>query len=286
MKAPSFRFRYVGLALLIGVGSSAADTPSVENLDQAVLSVVEQQPVDGAPAGATRIEQPERVRRELGAVVDGRPEDAGLPRVMAITPGRAADRMGLQVGDRLLKLGDQEMRSVGDPTAALREAVDGAEGQLTLTIERGSEQLTLTGYPDEVRLPAYRIEIEPLADRGCGRVSVVGLPPRSRGFYRALLHEIDGRLPGPLDSEVFRVSAGRHVLKVSELVDGTRFSGTQERKRGQLFRHERFKYLVLDVKPNTTYRLGLQFYKERLDPINEQAYWEPVIWEERNETCH
>jgi hypothetical protein len=55
---------------------------------------------------------------------------------------------------------------------------------------------------------------------------------------------------------------------------------------GQLFRHERFKYLVLDVKPNTTYRLGAQYFKERRDPIKEQAYWEPVIWEQRNETCH
>ncbi len=84
---------------------------------------------------------------------------------------------------------------------------------------------------------------------------------------------------------MYRLAVGKHVLKVSEAIDYDRFTGWENTRRGQLFRHERYKYLELDVKPNTTYRLGVKFFRDKKQDIRAQRYWEPVVWEEVEETC-
>jgi hypothetical protein len=274
-----------GLLLALGVSAADGDPRHAEALDSAVLAVMETQPAEPA-AEPIVIEQAPRERRELGAVIDAQPEDGGLPRVMAVTRGGAADRMGMRAGDRLLRINGGELNAGADAASQLRTAVDASDAPLQLLVQRGSEQLALSGQPDRVEIPAYRLEIAPPPpSAGCGRVSVVVLPPRSEDLYPLLLHEVDGRLPGPLSNEVFRLSAGRHVLKVSELIDSRRFSGFENVERGRLDRWERFKYLEIDIEPNTHYRLGVQFFDDRRDPISKQAYWEPVVWKQFGETC-
>lgn len=276
------------LAGLLPAGMpQAADPPGPgqrELLDEAVLAVASQHAGDAATP--IRIEQPARVRHEFGAVVDVRPEDGGLPRVMAVTPGGAAARMGLAAGDRLLAIGGLMLGAGVDAGRALREAVESGE-PLRLSVQRGAAQVEVGGHVDRLSIPAYRLEILPetATAGGCGRVSIAVKPPVSQRLFPALLHEIDGRLPGPLSSTSFRLPAGRHVLKLSELVDDSRFDTAQNRRRGQLMRHERFKYLEIEVRPDTTYRIGVRFDPERIDPVREQAYWEPVVWNEVKEAC-
>jgi len=272
------------LAIASAAGAQSPDPAEVELIDEAVLALANRQPGDERPP--IRLERPARVRYELGAVVDARPDDGGLPRVMAVTPGRAAARMGLAAGDRLLAINDAALGAGSDAATLLREAVESGEGLLRFSVQRGAERVELSGHVDRISIPAYRLEIAAEAPvEGCARVSVFLTPPVSQKLYPALLHEIDGRLPGPLDGTVFRVSPGRHVLKISELIDGTRFDAFENRRRGQLMRQERFKYLEIDAKPNTTYRLAVRFFPERTDPIRDQAYWEPVVWQEVAETC-
>lgn len=272
------------LAALLG-GLAACTAGAADGgsplLDSAVLDLL-----DPAASGdqPVVIEQPARLRRELAAVIDGRPDDGGLPRVMAVTPGGAADRMGLRAGDRLLRINNVDLGA--DATMQLRAAVD-AGPYLALDVQRGGQEISFGGNLDAVAIPAYRLEIAASAgaEAGCGRISVVLKPPASMKVYPALLHEIDGRLAGPSNQEVFRLPSGRHVLKVSELIDGDRFSGVQNLQRSKLLRHERFKYLEIDVRPDTTYRLGVRWNEDNRSPIREQGYWEPVIWKEVSESC-
>ena len=296
--SPSSRFnrplhRTALLLALLALGAAAGaqqpdpagvEPAEIELVDEAVLALANQQPGDERPP--IRLERPARVRYELGAVVDARPDDGGLPRVMAVTPGRAAARMGLAAGDRLLAINGTALGAGVDAAGLLREAVEAGQGILRFSVQRGAERVDLSGHVDRISIPAYRLEIAAEAPvEGCARVSVFLKPPVSQKLYPALLHEIDGRLPGPLDNTVFRISPGRHVLKISELVDSTRFDAFENRRRGQLMRQERFKYLEIDAKPNTTYRLAVRFFPDRTSPIRDQAYWEPVVWEEVAETC-
>lgn len=282
------------LALAVTVSATAAtEDPGgspvavVDNaaLDNAVLALVEFAPAD-ANGTPVVIEQGARVRHDLGAVIDPRPADGGLPRVMAVTPGGAAERMDLRSGDRLLRVNGTELAA--DETAArlLRDAVQNERATIDLHVQRGSEQLAISGAVDRVDVPAYRLAVTPVAARaGCGRINLVLKPPLRESLFPVLLHTIDGRLGGALINNVYRVSAGRHVLKVSELIPNDRFWGGDNNHRRQLLRNERFKYLELDVQPNMTYRLGLRYFKDKTTRIRDQDYWEPVVWKEVSESC-
>ena len=294
MHAPSFPFNPRGAVavLLAGgllAGGAAAQTdpsPGTEALDQAVLTLIESQPQDGERESALVVDQPAQLRQELGAVIDPHPDDGGPLRVIAVTPGRAAKRMGLRVGDRVLAAQGEPLASGEAGAQALASAINETTRPLQLTVERGGEQLDLSGHVDVVAVPAYRLEVAPSPPGSCGRVSVAAKPPVSEDIYGLVVHEIDGRLPGPLDATSWRLPVGRHVLKVSELIQANRFTFSQNRKRTQLFRYERFKYLDIEIRPNTTYRLGVKLDRDQIEPIRKQGYWTPVIWKEVNEPCH
>jgi hypothetical protein len=252
-----------------------APTPP-ELVDDAVIAAYARH---GDGESPLLLEQPARVRYELGAVVEASPEDGGPPRVMAVTPRRAADRMGLMAGDRLLALGEARLEGGAEAARILREALAAGHGMLRFDVLRDGRSQRLSGHLDRIDVPAYRLQIDPpLQMQGCGRISTFLTPPISQDLFPALLHEIDGRLYGSLDSEVFRLPAGRHVLKISEMIRGDRFVAQENRQRG-------FKYLEVEVKPNTKYHLGVRFHSDRRSPIRDQKYWEPVIWKETEEPC-
>ena len=270
----------LALALaLIAPGVATAD--SLNALDEAVLDLSSKPD----QAGPTVIEQPPRVIWELGAVI-GLPSGETAPRVMAVTPGAAAERMGRRAGDRLLAVNDQPLPAGAPGAERLRAVLGAGEGHVAFEVQRDNETVPVEGALDRREVPGYRLEIAASsATQGCGRVHIGLKPPVSQELFPIVLHEVDGRLPGPLSNEVFRLSAGRHVLKVSEAIDGNRFTMLQNDHRGRLQRNEMFKYLTLDVEPNTTYRLGVRLHKDKREPIREQAYWEPVVWKQFEESC-
>ena len=115
----------------------------------------------------------------------------------------------------------------------------------------------------------------------CGRISVFDVAPRNKDIYRARLLEIDGSLAGPTSSRSFRVSAGRHTLKVAELIDDYEFNDVQLRLRGQ--GRDLSKTLEVDVAPDTTYSLGAQFIEK--GSISDKSYWNPVIYQQNPAPC-
>jgi len=117
----------------------------------------------------------------------------------------------------------------------------------------------------------------------CGRISVFDVAPRSEELYRARLMNIDGRLPGPAGAKSFRVTPGRHVLEVAELIDPEQFNDVQRRQRDM--RPDPYKELVVDVQPDTTYLLGARLVTARRNYITDGSYWEPVIYHQNSEPC-
>lgn len=245
------------------------------------LSGHDQQPVT--------IQRPERSHLELGAVVDLRHGDTEGAKVMAISPGSAAQRMGIEPGDRMLSVNGQPLTAASD----LSEALAATNGALEIDIRRGGQTLSLQGSADRVTVPAYAMTISAVSSAattrrgavGCGRISQILTPPATQDIYTLVIHDVDGRLPAPWGSSAFSLSEGPSTIRVSEAIRHDRFTGNQNRKRHTLFPSERYKTFVLDVAPNTTYRLGARLIRENREDIRGGSYWEPVVWSSFEERC-
>jgi len=277
----------LAIAFLPAAASAGPDPRIAAELESTLVRLSEMGALSDAGDRDLVIDRPARLRYELGTVVDTRPDPQGLP-VLAVTPGGAAAALGLEVGDRLLEVNGQPLATVADPGPVLLAAVEGEKGMLAVRLRRDGRELQLSGRAEAVYVPGFQLAVQgPAAsDAGCGRVSVNARPPVSERIYPLVLHEIDGRLPGPGGAEVFRLGVGRHFLKVSEAIDPDRFTGQQNRQRSKwLFRHERFKYLELDVAADTNYRLGARLIDANRDDIRGGSYWEPVVWREVAEPC-
>lgn len=240
-----------------------------------------------------KIARPAQVRYELGAVVDVRKPDPRGIEVLAVTPGGAAARMGLKAGDRLVAINDRRLDGDAAPADVLRGAVRDGNGAVRLVATRGKSRVELDGHADVVAVPAYQLTVGESAAgtaAGCGYVSDSSLPPRSEGLFKAEITRVDGRSTPLHGINRIHVASGRHVLTIGELIPSHRLSMTQNLQRSRTKQHlmaDAYKPLVLNVKPGTEYRIGVRLRKDRLDyaSIRDNAYWEPVVWEQREATC-
>jgi membrane-associated protease RseP (regulator of RpoE activity) len=276
------RTRFARTLLCFGLLSPALavavepDPRVAAEIESALIRLHELGAFDSAGGALLELERPARTRYELGAVVDITPQQGGLP-VLAITPGGAAEQLGLQVGDRLLQVNGYALASAADAASGFMAAVESAGGQLALRVARGDRVLQMNGQAQPTDVPGYRLQVTAPAG-GCGRIDMSLRPPVSQGLFPVVLHEVGGALPGPLDSHTFRLRPGRNTLKLSEAIDSQQFTFHQNRKRERLFRHERFKTLEIDVEPNAVYRIGARLIRENIEDIPGGTYWEPVIW--------
>jgi len=239
------------------------------------------------------IARPAQVRYELGAVVDVRAPDRKGLEVLAITPGGAAARMGLETGDRLLAINGRRLDGDSPPADALTGAMRDSAGKLELLAARGGKPVELAGSVAPAAVPAYRLTIGETggaSPAGCGYVSYAMLPPRSQGLFEVVITTIDGRSTPLGQVNRLRVPAGRHVLTIAERTPAHRFSRSQNIQRSLALRQlmqRAYKPLVVDVEPGTEYRIGARLFTDRLgnDDIRANRYWEPVAWEQRPASC-
>lgn len=242
----------------------------------------------GEGSQATTLQDEARVRYELGAVVDLRSAGPGLP-VLAVTPGAAASRLDLRPGDRLLAVNG---RPVGSSAESLQQAIDAGNGRLAAQWLRNGKPMAATDRADAVAVPAFRLLVGGEPATGCGFVSdKQGVVPKNQGIFRAEITRIDGRSTPLAGNFEYRLPVGRHVLRVAEHIDRNRLSVGQATQISLTTRRmtgtQQYKTLVVDVKPNTTYRIGVRFFKDKLDndSIRRNAYWEPEVWETRAQAC-
>lgn len=124
----------------------------------------------------------------------------------------------------------------------------------------------------------------------CGYVSTeAGVVPSSKDFFKAAITQIDGRAP-TVERYEYKLDAGKHILVIGEGIDSTRLNSAQLAQIRKMKRSTPagyFKALILDVQPGTSYRLGVRLLRDKLDTqsIRDNAYWEPVVWEEVAQAC-
>ena len=219
----------------------------------------------------------------LDAVLDSRSARAnGLP-VLAVTPGGAAERMGIATGDRILSINGRALANATSPSRALEDALRAGNGRADVVLLREGRRITLQG--SLARAPAS-------PPRGCGYVSDSDQTPRvTEHIYTGEVTQVDGRSTPLRGSPRLRMSAGPHVLVVREFIPPQWFTSSQNRARGLMKRQMQaraYKAIVVDVAPNTRYSIGTRLLRDKLDldSIRDNGYWEPVVYGTRAEPCH
>lgn len=218
---------------------------------------------------------------ELDAVIDSRFSSADGLEVLAVTPGGAAQAMGLQAGDRLLRLNGTPFPPEGNASTQLQRLLLESGGNVTFDVRRGAEQLSISGT---LRRPVTN------ADGGCGFVSDTDPTPKATASTFALeITQIDGNSTPLLTKNRFQLPAGQHVLTVREQIPAYIFSRSQLRQRRLLMEREfarAYKAIIVTIEPNTRYSLGAKLIRSDLDTgIRNNTYWEPVVYKERTENC-
>lgn len=130
-------------------------------------------------------------------------------------------------------------------------------------------------------LPGHAVAADgqPVPDgEACGRISTFEVAPRQENLHDATIISVDGQLPGPRNADAWRVSAGHHVLEVSERIE-PRYLSFNERLRNS---GNRYKRLEIDVPADTTLLVAARLDSSRWDNGN---YWQPVVWKEVSESC-
>jgi regulator of sigma E protease len=100
-------------------------------------------------------------------------------KIGGVEPGMTAEKLGIQIGDVVLKIND-----IDNPThSQVREAIGSTNGTLTLLLERSGEKITVaTPWPPATtgERPLLGVAVEPLS---------VELPPRI-GFFPAIAESV------------------------------------------------------------------------------------------------
>lgn len=283
--------RVVLVASLLALPDVSSAQSSLQNGIESVLQQEAAQDGIGSFASTHTLTRPAQVHYELGAVADVREADPAGPKVIAVTPGGAAARMGMLAGDRLLRVNGVPLAGVADNAVRLPKAVAKAGGELDVSISRGGRPMSLKGTADAVGVPAYTLIVGEHGGRGCGYVSSRQLPPRSRNLHPATITRIDGRsTPSSTDNDRFRLGVGEHVLVISERIARSHMSTSQIAQIAKLKQFTfapTYKSLVVDIKPGYHYWIASQLVPEKMstEGIRANAYWEPVVWETRAERC-
>ncbi|MGH8027279.1 MAG: PDZ domain-containing protein [Pseudoxanthomonas sp.] len=254
---------------------SAAAQASAGQAGESVAASVLQASAAGAQA-----------RYELGAVVDVRRASTNGAIILAVTPGGAADRLGLRAGDRLRAINGHRLDETSKPSSSLENALQDGNGALRVEAVRNGKTLALSGRAD-IAGSAPRANA-----RSCGHISArSGVVPHSKGIFQAEITQIDGRSTPLLQpASRHRVETGQHVLVVREFIDPARLNSAQLQQIAKMKKFalaRAYKSLVVDVEPGMSYRIGARLLKDKLDTqsIRDNAYWEPVVWEKVVEAC-
>jgi hypothetical protein len=263
---------------------------------------------------ALNIDTPPQKVSNLGLLVDSKGGAGEGLKVLAVTPGGNAERMGLRAGDVLVALNGTALASA-DGAATLRRTVDTLPdgGRLDFNVRRDGRTTTMGGASASMYLPAMHLSVgngtalasnagdagasnaaagspqgaygSAPADmsQGCGRISDFDVAPRGQGLHQATIIAIDNVAPGPHGSKSYQVSVGPHTLKVAEHIESRYFSFNSRQRNSQV--GGGYKLVSVDVAPDTTYLVAARLNEDQRDNPANGAYWDPVVWKQVPEGC-
>ncbi|UWX04503.1 hypothetical protein H1235_06270 [Pseudoxanthomonas sp. NC8] len=114
--------------------------------------------------------------------------------------------------------------------------------------------------------------------------------PESQDIFAVEITRIDGTST-PLDPRNrHKVAPGSRTLTVTDHIDPDRLPAAalaQIEKMKRLELQHAYKPFTIEVQPGVSYAVGARLLRDRLDvqSIRDNAYWEPVVWEQRPEAC-
>lgn len=205
---------------------------------------------------------------DLGAVVDVRKADPLGLRVMAVTPGGAADRAGLRSGDRLLAVNGVALAGIERPGPQLAGALAREGGVLHLDILRDGRRRALQGTAD------LRHAATP---GGCGQVSAATADELAAhpGWIPLQVTQIEGGDARP-------ASTGRHALAPGKRVVIVREQSPPPGQGTRPLSSHASRAFVLDVAADTTHVLaGRPLPAAAGDAPN----WTPAVLRNLEEPC-
>ncbi len=252
------------------------------------------------------IDAPAQQVTDLGVLVDSSRVSADGLHVLGVTPGSAAERMGLRAGDVLLSANGTVLAGNGAAAAAsLRSSVDHVPSgsTLALDIDRDGRSQTVAGSLNTVYVPAMRLHVGDAvqvasnapsaggpaaagaqAAAGCGRISDFDVAPRQQQLHAAKIIMIDGQTPGPSGSKSFRVAAGEHVVTVANLIE-SRYLPFNDMQRNAGVSNSHYKKMTINVTPDTTTLIAARLNSDKRNDWQHDAYWDPIAWKQVAETC-
>ena len=90
--------------------------------------------------------------------------------------------------------------------------------------------------------------------------------------------------PGPQGSHSFRVAAGRHTVKVTELIE-SHYLPFNDRLRNSGPSASHYKTVEVDVAPDTTSLVAAHLEDDKRTEWKDGAYWSAVAWKQISESC-
>lgn len=136
-----------------------AEALIVQEIEETLLRLNDLGVLGEVPRGGIDVSQSGRVRYELGAVINISTDPHGSP-VVALTPGGTAERLGIQVGDRVLAINDVALAESGDPATDIALAINREDGLLRLKLLRDGHELLVDGAAEAIMVPGFRLRIE------------------------------------------------------------------------------------------------------------------------------
>lgn len=244
------------------------------------------------------IDAPAQQVSNLGVLVDSARNDRDGVHVLAITPGGAAEKMGVRSGDVLVAVNGHSLASADSGATLLRSTVEALPngGALGFELRRDGRVQTLNGTVASIQLPPMRLTVgdgvqiaaagggSSASGAGCGRISDFDVAPRQDRLHAAKIISIDGVTPGPQGSHSYRVASGRHTVKVSEQIE-SRYLPFNDRLRNAGPSASHYKTIEVDVAADTTSMIAARLDDAQRANWQDGAYWEPVAWKQISESC-
>ena len=293
--------KMLSLAVVLGVMSSyasqAQQTNSVQDVVEAVQTAImsAERPAGDGP---WVIEEPSRNYYHFGAVLDLQ------YRVLTLTPGSDAERAGMKVGDKALRINDIEFNE-NRIESILKTLNDMEDDQpLHIQVNRAGKVLNLKTTATRTTIPAWRLEVNPsqssaaqrsthVADTemttGCGFLSVFYSPPvpNNEEIYPARIQAVDNEdFSDQLNlgaTDVIKVPAGMRTIELQERIVSHRIRRHRADVREQ--RKQLPQTIQLHVEPNKVYHFVSRYFFDFDARVDPKQYWEPVVWRVTDRQC-
>jgi len=235
------------------------------------------------------IDLPAQQHIQLGLVLDTESPQEGY-KVLSVTPNGIADQLAISTGDKIIEINGVTINAENNKQTIeqLKNAVFGRDLSLVVNSQginkTFSTQLTSNYIPEikieigsQMKVANKSVKTVQDDDISCGEISLFFNPPAARGIYPAYIYSLDNRTNIPASKKSFKLKPGKHTIYLHELISDVDVRRSKGRNKA--------KGLIIDVKPNMSYKIGAKFNRNKRFKVHNQEYWQPVVWSTLDKEC-